>query len=50
VALTQHLGYTLADIGFLEVGVTLGTQRELHGGLWAYGRILCVCELGRGRN
>jgi len=39
--------FYLADLGFFE-GVTLETWRELIEGIWAYGRILYICELSRG--
>jgi len=40
----------VADLGFLEgAGETLKIRQELRE-VWADGKMLCICELGRGHN
>jgi len=38
----------VANLEFLE-GDHFGNHTRTEG-VWAYGRILCICELGRGHN
>jgi len=46
----KNIGFPSGNLGFLKAGDFGNPTRTGEGGYWAYGRILCIGELGRGNN